>query len=496
MSGRSVLWYEGMYLLPHHSQAAERLAQQELQRGHKWDAHYNWGLRTLDLDREALTNYRFVVRSLTARLRDGTLVAIPEDGNLEALDLKPALARASEVTVLLALPPLQLGKANVPPDDVPDELPAGGRSGDQLPTGEGNEKKGDTRFLVDVHDLEDENTGVNPQPVHVRLLNVKLLLGSEEHPGFELLPIARVMKPATAEAVPELDVTYIPPLLACDAWPPLAAGILESIYDRLGKKMESLARQVTGRNISFDSRQRGAMMRLTQLDVVNEGYALLNVLAFAEGVHPLRAYLELCRLVGQLAIFGESRRVPELPRYDHDDLGGCFYRIRLYLDQLLSAMPVDSYEERPFVGEELRMQVTLEPKWLEPKWQMFVGVRTPLSADECVRLLTRSGNLDMKIGSVLRVDEIFARGEAGLRFAHSPQPPEALPTEPDLVYFQINRESQQQEWQNVQKSLTLGIRLNQNRIAGNIQGQQTLTIRMGAQTTTMEFTLYLITSES
>jgi type VI secretion system protein ImpJ len=487
MSGQSVLWHEGMYFLPHHSQAAERLAERDLQRSHKWDVHYNWGLRTLDLDREALKNFRFVVRSLTARLCDGTLVAIPEDGRLEALDLKPALTRANEVTVLLALPQLQMGKANVPPDAVLD--------GEVAPptTTEGG---GDTRFLVDTQDLEDENSGVNPQPIKVRLLNVKLLLGSEEHPGYELLPIARVMKPAAAEAVPELDLTYIPPLLACDAWAPLKAGILEAIYDRLGKRMESLARQVASRNISFDSRQRGAAMRLAQLDVINEAYALLNVLAFAEGIHPLRAYLELCRLVGQLAIFGESRKVPDLPRYDHDDLGGCFYRIRLYLDQLLNAMPVDSYEERPFIGEELRMQVALEPKWLEPKWQMFVGVHTPLSAEECVRLLTRSGNLDMKIGSVSRVDEIFARGEAGLRFAHSPQPPEALPTEPGLVYFQVNRESQQQEWQNVQKTLTLGIRLNQNRIAGSIQGQRTLTIRMGTQTSTMDFTLYLIPAES
>jgi type VI secretion system protein ImpJ len=480
-----------MYLLPHHTQAAERFAQQHLVRSHKWDLHYNWGLRTFDFDRDALVNYRFVVRSLTARLRDGTLVAVPEDGSLEVLDLKPAFERASTVTVLLAVPKLVIGKANVPPSQMPEASADG-----QAPTGKPGEPVGDTRFVVDRQDLEDENTGENPQTVHVRLLNLKLVLGSEEHPGYEVLPLARIMKMATPDAVPELDITYIPPLLACDAWPPLAAGILEAIYDRLGKKMESLARQVITRGISFDSRHRGAAMRLAQLDLFNEAYTLLNVVAFAAGVHPLVAYLELCRLVGQLAIFGERRRTPELPRYDHDDLGGCFYRVRVYFDQLINEMPVDSYEERPFIGEDKRMQVALEPKWLEPKWQMFVGVHTPLSADECVRLLTRAGNLDMKIGSVQRVEEIFSRGEAGLRFAHTPQPPEALPTEPGLVYFQINRESQQQEWQNVQKTLALAIRLNQHRVDGTIQGQRTLTIRVGAQTATMEFTLYLVTQET
>jgi hypothetical protein len=127
---------------------------------------------------------------------------------------------------------------------------------------------------------------------------------------------------------------------------------------------------------------------------------------------------------------------------------------------------------------------------------MFVGVHTPLSIPECIRLLTHSGNLDMKIGSAQRADELFARGAQGLRFAHAPQPPEVLPTEADLVYFQIDRESQQQEWQHVQKSLTLAIRLNQNRVVGSIQGQQKLTVRIGAQTAPMDFKLYLVTQET
>jgi type VI secretion system protein ImpJ len=478
-----------MYLLPHHSQTAERLAQQHLERSHRWDLHYNWGLRTLDLDHEALINYRFVVRSLTARMKDGTLVAIPDDGSVEALDLKPALARSNSVEVLLALPKLQPGKPSSPPHE--------GSDGQPVPA-----TRGDTRFLIDAQEVEDENTGGNQQAVHVRLLNVKLLLGSEEHPGYQLLPIARISKAASTEAVPELDQTFIPPLLSCDAWPALSAGILEAVYDRLGKKMDSLARQVTSRSISFDSRQRGAAMRLAQLDVVNEGFTLLNVLAFAAGVHPFLAYLELCRLVGQLAVFGETRRTPLLPRYNHDDLGGCYSQVRLYLDQLLSEMPVDSYEERPFVGEDVRLQVKLEPKWLEPKWQMFVGVQSPLSVEECVRMLTRSGNLDMKIGSTLdvgegktRVDQIFSRGELGMRFTHSPQPPEVLPTEPGLVYFQIDRESDQREWQNVQKTLALGIRMNQ-RFGKVVPGERSLTIQVGNKTATMEFTLYVVSVET
>jgi type VI secretion system protein ImpJ len=208
-------------------------------------------------------------------------------------------------------------------------------------------------------------------------------------------------------------------------------------------------------------------------------------------------YIELCRLVGQLAIFDDkTRRTPDLPRYNHDELGGCFYRAKQYIDMLLNILVEPEYRERPFIGAGLRMQVNLEPVWLESIWQMFVGVQSPLGSEESIRLLTRAGQgLDMKIGSSERVDDIFRLGEGGLRFAHSPRPPRALPQIPNLAYFQINRESQLQEWQRVQKSLTLAVRLNESLIVGDIQGQRILRIKAGGQVTTMQFTLYVVQKE-
>src|SRR5262249_43822056 len=140
----------------------------------------------------------------------------------------------------------------------------------------------------------------------VRLLNLKLLLSGDDQTGYEVLPLARVEKSPRAEAAPQVDVTYIPPVLACDAWPPLGDGILQAIYDRVGKKIEVLAAQVTSRGITFDSHGPGDPMLFAQLRELNEAYAVLGVLGFAQGVHPLTAYVELCRLVGQLAVFAPT----------------------------------------------------------------------------------------------------------------------------------------------------------------------------------------------
>jgi type VI secretion system protein ImpJ len=477
MAARAVHWHEGMFLWPQQLQLAERHQFQRISRQHKWNVAYNWGLHSLEWDPEGLKSSHFAVKSLEARMRDGSLIVVPEDGALAPYDLKSAFDRDSVVTLYLALPKVHTGKPNTI---------ARQDAGKKDATADGVE----VRWLVDTQDIEDENTGLDAQPLQIRFWNLKLLTSNDDLAGYEVLPLARITKAGGADAAPQLDSTYIPPVLACDAWKPLRDGILQEIYDRFGRRVNLISRQIVSRGISFDTHNPGDGLLLGQLQALNEGYAVLSALAFAEGIHPFDAYLELCRAAGQLAIFTDTRKSPDLPRYDHDDLGSCFYRVKQYLDSVDIIEP--SYEERPFIGKGSRMEVKIEPKWLEPIWEMFVGVQSNLTADEVVKLLTRSGQLDMKMGSADRVEYIYDRGLMGLEFTPQPKPPRALPVQAGLVFFQINRTTKLEEWHNVQKSMMLAIRLNPNRIVGNIDGQQILTIRTASEQKTMQFTLFLV----
>ncbi len=466
-----VHWHEGMFLRPQHFQASNRYWMQQCRRNEKWSSHYNWGLRAVDLDEEALANQRLVVRSLKARLRDGTLISAPEDTTLNELDLKGVFSNRNQVTVYLAVPVFRSARANV-----------AHTNGHSV-----------ARYIADTEEIEDENTGQNPQPVELRRLNVTLLLGTKDHGGYEVLPIARIARADRPEAVPQLQKSYIPPLLACDAWKVLSTGILEQIYDRLGKKIALLSGQAVSRGITFDSQGQGDRLIFEQLRVMNEAHTTLGVLCFAQGIHPLEAYRELCRLVGQLAIFGAQRGVPELPRYDHDDLGMCFWKVKQQIDALLDVVVEPQYKERSFIGAGLRMQVALEPGWLEPGSQIFIGVQSSLPSERCIELLT--SGLDMKIGSSENVDEIFRFGRAGLHFNLVGRPPRALPSLPGLVYFKVDRQQEAEQWAIVQRSLALAIRLNENLIVSDIQGQRTLTIKVDGQAASMQFTLYVLQGE-
>jgi type VI secretion system protein ImpJ len=389
---------------------------------------------------------------------------------LPELDLKPALESNRKVTVHVGVPVLRSEHPNVA-----GEIP-----------------KDNARYYLINRQVEDENLGVNPQPISVRRFHLKLLLSTQNLAGYETVPIARVERSDRADATPQLDVTYIPPVLACEAWRVLSVGILQEIYDRVGRKIEKLAGQAVSRGLSLESTAPETILVLSQLRELNEAYATLTNLAFVEGIHPLTAYQELCRIVGQLSILGQTRRTPAIPRYNHDDLGGCFYQVKHYLDDLLLIVPEPDYQERPFVGHGLRMEVVIDRSWLEPGAAMFIGVSSPLDADKCAELLMGQ-QLYLKVGSSDRIETIYRMRDLGLKFTHIPERelPSALPKDRGLVYFQINREQQPAEWQFVEKSKTLAIRFNEKMVVGNIDRQEVVTLHL-ASDMAFRFKLYVL----
>ncbi len=470
MTARAVHWHEGVFLQPHHFQGEHRYQIDRDRRAAGWVSHHCWGVRSIVIDEDALLNSRLVVRSLRCLLRDGTPVTVPDEAVLPALDLKGEFQPGQPLTVYLALPVLNLGKANV--------------------TEEGDAT---ARFRLDTQELEDENTGVNPQPVRVRVPNVRLLLTGQDQTGYETIPLCRLEKSALANSPPQLDPTFIPPVLACDAWPPLSADILQSTFDRVGRKRQRLAEQLASRGATVGTPDPTDVTTVAHLRELNQMYAVLSVLAFTPGVPPLTAYSELCRAVGQLAVFDRTGRWPAIPPYDHDDLGGCFLRIKLYLDTLLDILPEPEYKERPFTGIGTRLQVAVEPTWLEPAWGLFLGVRSETDPDEAVRLLTVPGQLDMKVGSGDRVDAIFQLGQAGLSFDTCPRP-QVLPDVAGQRYFRIAR-LPDKEWTAVVRALTLAVRFNETRVVGSLAGQRAVTVRTGGgKTATMRFTLFAVPS--
>jgi type VI secretion system protein ImpJ len=464
MAQRAVHWYEGMFLRPHHFQVADRQARDELRGSEDWYHPFNWGIRSLELDRDAVAKYEVRLQGCEVRFKDGTKLTVPADGAVDPLHLKQSLDRSGEVTVSLAVPTLQTGRANV----------------EEAPTANG------PRYWIDTVQLDDENTGGGEQPVQIRRVRSRLLLSDQDTTGYEVLPLARITRTAQVDAPPQIDLQYVPPLLILDAWPKLWRDV-QGLFHQIGAKIEQLAEQVVGQNISFDSQVPGEAERLLKLATLNAAYSHLGAVVFVAGQTPLEVYQELCRIVGQLAIFSKDRRPPALPNYDHEDIGGCYYHVIKQIQLGLDTITPTSFEKRYFERAGERLLVGLEPAWLDKTKALFLGVETELGDEECEQLLR---SVDMKLGSSQQVEQIFKRGLRGLRLVPIVRPPKALPAGGGTVYYQIERD--QVFWREVAETYSMAIQMKLTHATFQSDRILSVTLPRSNAMTNLQFALFVI----
>src|SRR5262249_2618398 len=154
---------------------------------------FNYGFRSIDLDRDELRDFRVVLRGCEARFKDGTRVSIPADGVPDPVVLTTKMfEREQEVVVLLGVPRLRVGegRATVEPAD----------------------RSQGCRYWVQSLSIEDHNTGSNKQEVEVHRLRCRMLLKGQAHDGYNTHPLARVIL-ASEDGTPIVDPTFVPPLL-------------------------------------------------------------------------------------------------------------------------------------------------------------------------------------------------------------------------------------------------------------------------------------------
>jgi type VI secretion system protein ImpJ len=483
MRNLPVNWSNGMFLRPHHFQAAERFWHELIDTSERWDHAYNYGLRAIQYSEDALGNYAVEVGACQARLRDGTLVSFdvgaePDRITLDkrgaislAAELEPAFESKTAVTVYLGVPKLSLGRPNLAIDGKTDGY----------------------RYRQTDLSVPDENAGGDDQEISYKSSNVRLLLEGDDLGGYELLPIGRIKRVGEGEAAPSVDDSYIPPLLATDAWPPLSRGIIRAIYDMIGERLRTLGEQVRMRGmqaVAHDPQNLKSVLLLSQL---NEAYAILRCLTFAKGIHPFQAYSELCRIVGGLSVFGETRTIDDFPVYDHDDLAMVFGWIKPRIQELIGG---DEYifEQRPFVGTGMgRMEVNLDARWLGENWSWYVGVH-PRNVDErqCRELL-RPGKLQWKMGSAEQINLVFENNMSGVELEYMPHVPSALPGDSGYVYYAVKRQGP--FWQDVFLKRTLALRFTTNLIKNRDEltgAKELVIVADGYPQAVLRFTLFAV----
>jgi len=447
---RPVHWREGMFLRPHHLQAADRHARDMLTASENWYHPYNFGFRSISIDRDALRDRRFRLIECEARFPDGTKLSIPADGTPDALVVpSDRYKRVEGLEIMLAVPRWRWkeGRSNV--------------ATDQNVTG--------PRFTVEAAEVEDENTGDNELEVEFRRLRSTLLLGDQATKTYVTMPIARLIQSETGH--PMLDPGFVPPVLAMDASPHLYRPV-RSLHRLISSRIDGLIAQLPGGRL-YESQDPGEAERVLKLTTLNAAYAYLGSLVYTPGMTPWMVYHELCRLAGSLAVFTPDRRPGELLPYDHDALGACFGRVFEEIRRGLDAATFSAFEQQPFEGIPggtsarptiARLSVQFNPQWLALGRVLFLGVRgidAELSIQESDEILSR---IDMKLGGGSVGDAFEDRLHDLSLVTVSPNRPRILP--PDYIYYRL--EGNQTIWRDIEQSRTLVVQVNPTRITPEV----------------------------
>ncbi len=458
MANRAVHWFEGMFLSPQHLQAADRHSLRRLQETEEWYNPFAWGLKSVEIDQAALANFEVDLQSCEARFPDGTHLSIPQDATVAPVQLREALSTAASTIVYLAVPPLRLGQPNA----------------DKDPSVHG------PRFWTQEEDCPDEN-GSEVVAIDFRRPRARLLLEKDDRSDFVTLPLARIVSSTQATAPPQIAPAFIPPLLVIEAWPWLRRQI-NDLARRMRGKIENLADQMVARKINFDSQVPGDAERILKLTVLNGIQTRLGAMASTAGLTPLQVYLELCGFAGQVAIFRKDRRPPELPPYNHHDVGPCFLKTIQHIQVVLEAEEELAFEKRYFARAGERVEVQCEQEWLAGDHALYLGVETELTDIECE---ARLKSLHMVIASAEKVDDYFRTRTPGLQPALQRRVPPGLPAAGNLVYFYLNHQPDawtQREagiWKDVVSSRSLAIRLSLEQGGLDQDGVLTLKVTTG-----------------
>ena len=423
----SVLWREGMFLCPQHLQAFARELETHIASRDGIARPGGFGLVRFEIDEDALE--RDVLRVVQADIvfRDGALASIPHNARVEPREFADLWERTS-MPVYLGVPIVQ---ENVP----------------QI--GEGDDRA--YRFDVDVTEVFDENVRDAPKELELRYLCAQLFFGDEDRSGFESLQVARLVRTGHPDTVTALCPKYVPSVLRCGA-----SGALTALLREISEKARSQARDLSARlpdtsrlaNIENPADLAG----LIKLQAINRSTAILEQVANVPDVHPFDAYMEILRLVGELAVFSADRLVPDLPPYAHDRLDDCFQTAAGVVKELLTAeisVPYDTIELEEDPQREGVFVGAIPQDWLDARPTFYLGIEVDSPQEEVVDLVAAAVKL-------LAPDdlEIVLQGVLpGVELTPIRVPPLSFPKRPDLHFFRVETEGVSRDlWSHVLES--------------------------------------------
>ena len=422
-----VIWSKGTFLTPQHLQTRDRFLESVLQFELEALSFCPWGFQELRIDQEALAGGNFALARCVGIFPDGMPFDIPDSDPAPApKPLGPYFeAEQTSVDVYLAIPHHRERGLNVSIA----------------------ERNADTRYVSEVVDLKDENTGSSSKPVQLARKNMRFLVEGESLEGCSYLRASRIKRTAAGTLQP--DAQFIAPLLSIAA-SDFLVGVARRLVEILSAKSSILAGGRKQRSAGLADFNSGDIPAFWLLYTVNSHLPLLRHYYETGRVHPEKLYRVLSALGGALTTFSLKIQPRDLPAYDHDELGSCFSDLDEKIRELLETVVPSNFVTLPLKLVQPSVYATgiEEDKYLAGT-KMYLAVNSALDETDLAKKVPQL----VKISSGTQVEQLVRRALPGIPLTHMAKPPGSIPVKLNFQYFSLNQSGS--AWEAVGKARNL-----------------------------------------
>jgi type VI secretion system protein ImpJ len=425
---RPVIWAKGTFLTPQHLQTQDRFIESTFQFRLEALNFRPWGFADLRIRHEALAEGNFAVARAVGIFPDGLPFEIPDsDPAPPPKPLAPFFdAEQQSVDVYLAIPSERERGLNVSV----------------------TKQNADTRYLSEVVDVRDENTGAGEKPIQFARKNFRLLVEGESREGSVALRMARVRR--TPAGTFEVDTTFIPPLLNIAANDYLLS-LLRRLVEILAAKSSILAGKRRQKSQNLADFTSADIANFWLLYTVNNHFPVLRHIYETRKGHPDSAFRLLTSLAGALTTFSMKIQPRDLPTYEHNELSNCFTDLDEKLRELLETVVPSNYVTLPLKLVQPQVYATTidDDKYLVGT-KMYLAVAAEMPEADLMR---RAPQL-IKVCSATQIDQLIRQALPGIQMTHLPKPPGAIPVKLAYQYFSLNQSGP--VWDAIGRSRNLG----------------------------------------
>lgn len=290
----------------------------------------------------------------------------------------------------------------------------------------------DARFHSEIQMLRDENFSGVEKPVAFARKNIRIGAEGENLEGFTTLPVARVLRTEAGQY--SLDEEFLPPVLTSHACPRLVV-MVRGLLEVLTARCQQLSGVRTQRSTALAEFSVSDISRFWLLYTINTHFLVFQHLQREPGVHPETLYRQMLELAGSLTTFSLRISSADLPCYNHENPGRCFFSLEKILLELLDtaipnrfvAFPLRKIRESTF-GTEVDGD-------LLDKSRLYLAIDAQIPTE---KLITRTPAL-VKVATETYLETLIRQALPGLPMTYIPSPPDEISIQLSYKYFSLDR---------------------------------------------------------